>query len=156
MRSLTYSLAVLLSLSVVAPCLAASNAYLIFRMDKKTRTLSDRPSAVWYSDEAPVPGKNIHGESTVIQMPKELRGKRIQHIKREGLNVKFEPPVEPARVLTPEQLAKREIEQTLKSAATDDTITDEKYARLLRISNIEDSAKRKAEWDKIKDEVKKQ
>ncbi len=156
MQRLTYSLVyVLLLLGATTPPVEA-NTYLVFRKDKQTKRTDDRAAMIWHASSPPIAGKTCPAESTVIELPKEMKGKPIHELKRDGFTkIVHEPPVEAVPALTEDQKMEKEIRETLRATADDTTITDVQYARLLRISNMQDSAKKKAEWDKIKDGVKK-
>lgn len=153
--SLVFALALLTSALPVLP--GEANSFLVFRKDKQTKRTADRSQMVWHSSTAPIPGKNIPEDCTVIEIPAELRGKPIQELKRaENSFIKLvhEPKTVVAPPPTEEQVAHREVEETLRTASGDSTITDVEYARLLRISKMEDPAAKKEAWLKIKDKLK--
>lgn len=152
----TNSLLLVLVLAIATASPVQANSFLVFNKDKVSKRTDDRSSMIWHSSTAPIPGKNCPAESTVIEIPRELKGKPIQELKRDGfIKLVHEPVVQAVPAPSEEKIADRELKQTLRDTASDTTITDMEYARLLRISNIEDPTKKLEEWEKIKDKVKK-
>lgn len=47
-------------------------------------------------------------------------------------------------------ITKKEIDAAISTKAADDRVSDEEYAKLIRIQNIQDKTKRDAEWQKLK------
>lgn len=133
-----YLLPLLAVLILAAP--AEAKGFLVYK--KVKGSYPKLANGMWYADKAPKPGVEINADAVVFELEPgsrredwELINGRLEHA---------QPKAIPAP--TPEQVAEKEIEAKIK----DEQLSDADFVKLLRIREIEDPAKKKAEWDKVK------